>query len=172
MHAYIRHIRHYKYYKQTARSSVFFCHWHLKMELRVQASCWNLVEVTSLIRWNRKVYSHGSIFEIVYQYCNMTALSVDIYILPIFMLPENFFGGAYSRQVVCPSVRTYVPNSCPAHNFVSWSRILKIFHINDHHIETTCRTQHLGRYLEGQGHGMTLQHNHVRPITLLFEVGF
>jgi hypothetical protein len=30
----------------------------------------------------------------------------------------------------------------------------------------------LGRYLEGQGHSMTLQQNRVRPITLLFEVGF
>jgi len=27
-------------------------------------------------------------------------------------------------------------------------------------------------YLEGQGHSMTLQQNRVRPITLLFEVGF
>jgi len=35
-----------------------------------------------------------------------------------------------------------------------------------------CREQHLGRYLEGQGHSMTLQQNHVWPITLLFEVGF
>ena len=60
--------------------------------------------------------------------------------------------------------------SCPAHNFVIWSRISKLFHRNDHHIEMTCRAQHLGRYLEGQI--MTLQQNHVRPITLLFEVGF
>jgi len=36
----------------------------------------------------------------------------------------------------------------------------------------TCRAQHLGRYLEGQGQIMTLQQNHVRPITSLFEVGF
>jgi len=36
----------------------------------------------------------------------------------------------------------------------------------------TCRAQHLDRYLEGQGHSMTLQQNCVRPITLLFEVGF
>ena len=35
-----------------------------------------------------------------------------------------------------------------------------------------CRAQHLGRYLEGQGHSMTLHQNHVRSITLLFEVGF
>jgi len=62
--------------------------------------------------------------------------------------------------------------SCPAHNFVISSRILKIFHRNDHQIETTSRAQHLGRYLEGQGHTMTLQQNHVRPITWLFEVGF
>jgi hypothetical protein len=32
--------------------------------------------------------------------------------------------------------------------------------------------QHLGRYLEGQGHSMTLQQNRVRPIASLFEVGF
>jgi len=32
--------------------------------------------------------------------------------------------------------------------------------------------QNLGRYLEGQGHSMTLKQNHVRPITLLFEVPF
>jgi len=36
----------------------------------------------------------------------------------------------------------------------------------------TCRAQHLGRYLEGQGHSMTLQQNRVQPITLLFEVRF
>jgi len=32
--------------------------------------------------------------------------------------------------------------------------------------------QHLGRYLEGQGHSVTLKQNCVRPITLLFEVEF
>jgi len=35
-----------------------------------------------------------------------------------------------------------------------------------------CRAHYLGRYLEGQGHSMTLQQNRVRPITLLFEVRF
>jgi hypothetical protein len=60
---------------------------------------------------------------------------------------------------------------CP-YNFVIWSRILQLFHRNDYHIETTCRTQHLVRYLEGQGHSMTLQQNWVRPITSLIEVGF
>jgi len=62
--------------------------------------------------------------------------------------------------------------SCPAHNFVIWSRIWKLFHRNDHHVETTCRKQHLGPYLEGQGHSVTLQQYRVRPITSLFEVGF
>jgi len=57
-----------------------------------------------------------------------------------------------------------------AHNFVIWSRILQLFHRNDHHIETTCLVQHLGCYLEGQGHSMTLQQNRVWPKTLLFEV--
>jgi len=32
--------------------------------------------------------------------------------------------------------------------------------------------QNLSRYLEGQGDSMTLKQNLVRPITLLFEVGF
>jgi hypothetical protein len=35
-----------------------------------------------------------------------------------------------------------------------------------------CRAHHLGGYLEGQGHSMTLQQNRVQPITSLFEVGF
>ena len=30
----------------------------------------------------------------------------------------------------------------------------------------------LGRYLKGQGHSMALQQKRVRPITLLFKVGF
>jgi len=62
--------------------------------------------------------------------------------------------------------------SCPANNFVIWSRISKIFHRHDHHIDMTCRAWHLGPYLEGQGHSVTLQQNRVRPVTLLFEVGF
>jgi hypothetical protein len=49
---------------------------------------------------------------------------------------------------------------------------LQLFHRNDHHIETKCRSQHLGRHLEGHGHSMTLKQNCVRPITSLFEVGF
>jgi len=32
--------------------------------------------------------------------------------------------------------------------------------------------QKLGRYLEGQGHSMTLKQNHVQQITSLFKVGF
>jgi len=62
--------------------------------------------------------------------------------------------------------------SCPPHNLVIWSLILQLFHRNDHLNETTCREQQLSRCLECQGHSMTLQQNHVRPIALLFEVGF
>jgi len=36
----------------------------------------------------------------------------------------------------------------------------------------TCRAIHLGRFLEGQGHSMTLQPIGLWPITLLFKVGF
>ena len=46
--------------------------------------------------------------------------------------------------------------SCLANNVVIRSRILQLFHRNDHHIELTCRAQHLGRYLEGQGHSKTM----------------
>jgi hypothetical protein len=84
---------------------------------------------------------------------------------------EHIVVGLSVRQSVRPSGRTS-RNSCPAHNFYIWSRIFKLFHRNDHHIEKTCRTQHLGRYLEGQGHSMILKQNRVRPITSIFEVGF
>jgi len=77
-----------------------------------------------------------------------------------FYAPRKIFWGAYSHRVVC----AYVPNSCPAHNFVIWSWILKLFHRNDHNIKTMCCAQHLGRYLEGQSHSMTMQQNRVRPI--------
>jgi len=70
------------------------------------------------------------------------------------------------------SQRNLAAKSCPAHNFVIGSRILKLLYRNDHHVKTTCRAQHLGPYLEGQGHSATLQQNRVRPITLLLEVGF
>ena len=62
--------------------------------------------------------------------------------------------------------------TCPAHYFVIWSPMLKLLHRNDHHIESPCREQHLGRCLECQGHSMTLQQKRVRPIALLFKVGF
>ena len=76
---------------------------------------------------------------------------------------QNTFGSIPWRS---RSQHGLAAKSCPAHNFVISSRILKIFHRNDHQIETTSRAQHLGRYLEGQGHTMTLQQNHVRPKNL------
>ena len=57
------------------------------------------------------------------------------------------------------SCRIVPPPVSPAHNFVIRSWILKIFHRNDHHLETMYRTKQLGGYLEGQGHSMTLQLN-------------
>jgi len=62
--------------------------------------------------------------------------------------------------------------SCLDHNFIIWCQILKLFHRNDHLIETMCSAQYLSRSLEGQGHSMTLQQKHVKPITSLFVVGF
>jgi hypothetical protein len=93
--------------------------------------------------------------------------------ISFFLCSPKKFGGAYSHRVVRPSVNQSVrPNSrsrsqhdlaaksCPVHNFIIWSRMLQLFNRNDHHIKTTCRVLHLGRYLEGQGHSMTLQQNH------------
>jgi len=60
--------------------------------------------------------------------------------------------------------------SSPAHNFLIWSRILKLVHWNDHRIETTCHMQHLGHYLEGQGHTMTLQH--IQPTLFVTKYPF
>ena len=78
--------------------------------------------------------------------------------------------------------------SCPAYNFVIWSRISKLFHRNDHHVKMTCCAQHLGRYLEGRPAALSVRplvsqsvipsvRLSVRPIcvgpiTSLFEVGF
>jgi hypothetical protein len=153
-----------------------------------------------------------------------TCSSIKVkYVNDLLCCPKNFGGASGPRVVrpsVSPSVHTNVQNSCPAHNFVIWSGILQLLYRNDHHIETTCRTniwvstlkvkvlawpwnkivsgpyfrylksdfilfhrndhhnkttcraQHFGRYLEGEGHSMTLQQTYVRPITLLLEVGF
>jgi len=58
--------------------------------------------------------------------------------------------------------------SCPPHIFIIWSWILKLFHRNNHHIETTCREQHLGQYLEGQSNRINLQQNRVRSKTYCY----
>jgi hypothetical protein len=39
------------------------------------------------------------------------------------------------------SQHDFAAKSCPVHNFIIWSRILKLFHRNDRHIRTTCRAQ-------------------------------
>jgi len=119
----------------------------------------------------------------------VAALSVHpsirpIRVRPITLLLEVWFRNNFTemttmlrRRVACTfgslpwwsrSQHDLAAKLCPAHNFNIWSQISKIFHRNDHHIETLCCAQHLGHYIEGQGHSMTLQQNHVRPITLLF----
>jgi len=72
-----------------------------------------------------------------------------------------------ARNICVPTLkvkaqRDLAAKSCLAHNFVIWCPVSKIFYKNDNHIESTCRSQDLGRYLEGQGHSMTLQQNRVR----------
>jgi len=122
---------------------------------------------------------HLGLYTPISRYSNFFSISCSLHVVCCILLcSPKIFGGAYSRRLVplsiCQSVFPSVStsHSCPSHNFVIWSQISKIFHRNGHHIETTCRAQHLGRYLEGQGYSMTLQQNRVWPITLLFEVGF
>jgi len=79
------------------------------------------------------------------------------------------FGSACWRSRSQHDLSAYL---CMAHNFIIWSPILKLFHLNDHLVEMTCRAQHLGRYLKGQDHSMNFQQNSFRPITLWFEVEF
>jgi len=110
------------------------------------------------------------------------------HVRPITLLFEVRFRNNYiviitilRRRVVCNiwaatlkvKVTTWPSaKSCPANNFVIWSQILQLIDIIDHHIDTTCRAQHLGHYLEVQGHRMTFQHNCILSITSLFEVIF
>jgi len=93
--------------------------------------------------------------------------SLSNFLSACFYAPWKISG---EHIVAALSVRT--SHSCPAHNIVIWNRISKLFYRNDYHVETTCRAQHLGPYLEGQDHSATLQQKRVRLITLLFEVGF
>ena len=62
--------------------------------------------------------------------------------------------------------------SCPAYNFVIWSRITKLFYKKWPPCWVDVSRANLGPYLEGQGQSATLQQNCVRPITLLFKVWF
>ena len=61
--------------------------------------------------------------------------------------------------------------SCPAHNFVFWSRIWNYFT----EMITILRphvAHQLGCFLEGRGHSLALQQDRVWSKTLLFDVGF
>ena len=62
---------------------------------------------------------------------------------------EHIVAALSVRPSVCTS------HSFPAHNFVIWSQIWKLFYRNDHYVETMCPAQHLGPYLEGKGHSET-----------------
>jgi len=77
------------------------------------------------------------------------------------------------RRVACKfGLHDLAAKSYPAYNFIILNQMLKLCHRNDHYFQMMCRALHLVRYLEGQGHSMTSKQNCVRPITLLFEVGF
>ena len=130
-------------------------HFYLSMIRRKHIWCY--VKFDDLIWWCR-----SSVFWNPFVILKQKHAIRMVVIHKAFLLcSPKYFGGAYSRRVVCPSirpsvsqsvrpsVRPYVPNSCQTHYFVICSWILKLFHRNDHHIETMCRAQHLGRYLEG-----------------------
>jgi len=101
-------------------------------------------------------------------------------ILRYFLCSPKNFGGAYSRRLVRPSVSPSVrPSVSPSVRQIRVRPITLLFEVVFRNYFTEMTTmlrrrvaQHLGPYLEGQGHSTTLQQNHVRPITLLFEVRF
>ena len=124
-------------------------------------------------------------------YSLITASDVDSFFLSFIsplpvLTPEGTIGLPSVRPSVCPSVRPSVRQS------VSLSVCLSVCPLNSgsfHNLQTMkarhmkpnmcigsnvyiMHAHHLGLYLEGQGHSMTLKQNHVRPITLLYEVGF
>jgi hypothetical protein len=62
--------------------------------------------------------------------------------------------------------------SCPVHNLIILSYILKLFHRNDHYIEMMFHVQYLGGPPWRSRSQHDLQENRVRTITLIFIVGF
>jgi hypothetical protein len=56
-------------------------------------------------------------------------------------VPHATFGSLPWRSRSCHDLAA---KSCPAHYFIIWSRILQLFHKNDHNIETMCCAQYLG----------------------------
>jgi len=96
--------------------------------------------------------------------------------LPVFT-PEGTIGLPSSRPSVCLSVRPSVSLSVrlKSGSFdilkTIKARLMKLGMCIGSNVYNM-HTQHLSRYLEGQGHSMTLKQNRVRPIFLLFEVGF
>jgi len=65
--------------------------------------------------------------------------SVEICLDFVVALYKALFDFCFGPCAMCTHNKAV--ESCPAHNFVIWSRISKIFHRNDNHIETTCRAQ-------------------------------
>jgi len=93
--------------------------------------------------------------------------------LPVFT-PEGTIGLPSVRPSVSLSVR---PSACPlkSGSFDNLKTIearrMKLGMFIGRNVYNM-HAHHLGRYLEGQGHSVTLKQNCVRPITLLVEVEF
>ena len=83
----------------------------------------------SLLRWQCPQYAHGE------------RIAVTVHIYVCVYVPRFFFGGAYSRRFVCPSVRAFVRPSVRPH--VRGGGISIIFHFSQVYVSSN---QELARY--------------------------
>jgi len=139
------------------------------------------IEIIYTAFFNNNIWTYTHHLKVISIICNFVYAHRPI--MTVIMLPEkiseeHIVAALSIHQSVPPSVRPSVvrtSNSCPAHNFVIWSRISKLFYNFLHkwssYWDNMSRAT-FGSLFEGQGHSMTFQHNHVRPITSLFEVLF
>ena len=88
-----------------------------------------------------------------------------------FYAPRKDFGGGYSRRVVRASVSQSPIRVRPITSLFEVG-LKKYFTEMIITLRRCVPQKPMGRYLKGQGHRITLQHNGVKPISLLFEVGF
>jgi len=92
--------------------------------------------------------------------------SIDL--LQFLMFPEKISLKHYSRSLVLPSVRPSVHPICVRPITSLFEVRFRNYFTEMTTMLTMWRAQHLDPYLEGQGHWVILQHNHVRLSLLCY----